>query len=203
MHRRTQTDGGQRRFRVRVWSIPITRKCSAHRRIFSGPTTSRCTSAHVPPASRSFSQPRTDSPHRGHEEAALPLFGSPRQGAPATASAAEVLPQRGMDLRPPPRRASRGGVPARGGSAIAILAPIVVPKKPPVCRGKAARSRGPCFLEAAMDSSASANCAKYCPNEAAPSAPTARGSANRSHLVSPAHGPPGRNMGEVRPGSFG
>jgi hypothetical protein len=45
-----------------------------------------------------------------------------------------------------------------------IMAPIVVPKKPPVCRGKAAGSGGPCPLGAAMDSSAFADAEKYCHN---------------------------------------
>jgi hypothetical protein len=51
-------------------------------------------------------------------------------------------------------RASRGGGAGQRGPPIAILAPIVAPKKPSVCRGKAAGSGGPCPLGAAMDSSA-------------------------------------------------
>jgi hypothetical protein len=65
----------------------------------------------------------------------------------------EVLPQRGHGLRPPSRRASRGGVPA-GGPRCASWSPVVAPTKRPVSRGKRLRVRDSRPLGSGMASSA-------------------------------------------------
>jgi hypothetical protein len=79
----------------------------------------------------------------------LPLWGQHWTRLPQKTR--EVLPQRGHGLRP-----HHGGLAAEGSGRgpRCITAPVVVPRKRPVCRRKAAGSGGPCPLGAAMDSSA-------------------------------------------------
>ena len=47
---------------------------------------------------------------------------------------------------------------------IAIMAPVVVPRKIPICRGKAVGVQGLCPLGAGMGSSAISQREKYCHN---------------------------------------
>jgi hypothetical protein len=86
----------------------------------------------------------------------------------------EVLPERGMAPR-------HGSASTRRGSTISMVAPIVDPRKRPVCRGNAAGSGGPAPFGGSNRREwlvALSRREKYCPNGAWPS-PTITASASQ------------------------